>query len=150
VSDLEIRPATLQDVPAIVSLLADDSLGARREGDPSSAAYAAAFADIASDPRQLLTVGTLNAEIVGTMQLTVIPGLSRRGSKRAVIEAVRVRGDLRGRGLGRQLIAWAIDQARARGCAVVQLTTDKRRVDAHRFYESLGFEASHLGMKLAL
>jgi GNAT superfamily N-acetyltransferase len=150
VSDLEIRSARLEDVPAIVALLADDTLGARREGDPSSPAYAAAFADIAADPRQLLAVGTLDGEIVATMQLTIIPGLSRQGAKRALIEAVRVHGDQRGRGLGRQLITWATDEARAQGCAVVQLTTDRSRVDAHRFYESLGFEASHVGMKLAL
>jgi GNAT superfamily N-acetyltransferase len=139
-----------EDVPAIVTLLADDSLGARREGDPSSPAYTSAYADIAADPRQLLTVGTLDGEIVATMQLTIIPGLSRLGSKRLLIEAVRVRGDRRGRGLGRQLITWAIDEARARGCAVVQLTSDKSRTDAHRFYESLGFEGGHVGMKLVL
>ena len=149
-SDLEIRPAVAADVPMIVSLLADDALGATRESDPADPRYAAAFADIASDPRQLLVVGVLDGAIVATVQITFIPGLSRRGSVRALIEAVRVRGDLRGGGLGRQLITWAIDEARDRGCAVIQLTTDKSRVDAHRFYASMGFEASHLGMKLAL
>jgi GNAT superfamily N-acetyltransferase len=150
VSDLEIRPAVAADVPTIVSLLADDALGAAREANPADPRYAAAFAEIARDPRQLLVVGVLDGAVVATLQLTFIPGLSRQGAVRALIEAVRVKGDLRGRALGRQLITWAIDEARARGCAVVQLTTDKSRVDAHRFYEALGFEASHVGMKLML
>lgn len=149
-SDLVIRPAAAADVPAIVSLLADDRLGASRETDPASPLYASAFDRIAADSHQILAVGVLDGAIVASLQLTLIPGLSRQGAVRALIEAVRVRGDLRGRGLGRQLVRWAVDEARARGCAVVQLTTDKSRVDAHRFYESLGFTASHLGMKLAL
>lgn len=144
---VEIRRAVAADVPAIVAMLADDPLGARRErpGDP---AYAAAFAEIDADPRQVLAVAMAGAEVVGTLQLTFIPGLSRLGSTRALIEAVRVRTDQRGSGLGGDLIRWAIDTARTRGAALVQLTTDATRKDAHRFYERLGFEATHVGMKL--
>ncbi len=131
-------------------MLADDPLGATREGDPGDVRYQTAFLEIAADPQQNLVVGVLGAEVVATMQLTIIPGLARIGSKRMLIEAVRVRRDQRGSGLGRQMIGWAIAEARHKGCAVVQLTSDKTRADAHRFYESLGFESSHLGMKLAL
>ena len=145
-----IRLATVEDIPAIVAMLADDPLGATRETDAGSSGYKMAFEKISSDPNQLLVVGELAGEVVATMQLTFIPGLSRGGSTRALIEAVRVRGDQRGRGLGRRFIGWAIDEARAAGCAVIQLTSDRSRADAHRFYESLGFEASHLGMKLML
>ncbi|WP_155387100.1 GNAT family N-acetyltransferase [Catellatospora paridis] len=149
-SDLEIRRAVLADVPLIVAMLADDPLGATREGDPADPAYAQAFAQLDADPQQLLAVAERGGEVVGTLQLTVIPGLSRRGMRRALIEAVRVRADQRGHGTGRQLVQWAIDRARAEGCGLVQLTTDRSRTDAHRFYESLGFEGTHLGMKLAL
>jgi GNAT superfamily N-acetyltransferase len=149
VSDVAFRTATPADLPAIVAMLADDTFGAAREsaGDP---AYAAAFDQIDADPRNTLVVADREGEVVGTMQLTYIPSLSRRGSERLQIEAVRVRADQRGRGLGREMIQWAVEQGRARGCNTVQLTTDKRRTDAHRFYTSLGFVASHEGMKLAL
>ena len=148
-ADLVFRAATRADLPAIVAMLAEDSLGATREStdDP---AYAAAFDLIDADPRNTLVVADRAGEVVGTMQLTYIPGLSHRGSERLQIEAVRVRADQRGRGLGREMIQWAVDGARERGCRLVQLTTDKRRVDAHRFYASLGFTASHEGMKLVL
>lgn len=149
-SDLEIRRAAAADVPLIVAMLADDPLGATREGDPADPAYALAFAEIDADPHQLLAVAVRGGDVVGTLQLTVIPGLSRRGTRRALIEAVRVRADQRGQGTGRQLVQWAVDTARTRGCGMVQLTTDRSRADAHRFYESLGFTGSHLGMKLAL
>lgn len=131
-------------------MLADDPLGAARETDAGFAGYQTAFEEISLDPHQMLVVGERAGEAVATMQLTFIPGMSRRGSRRAVIEAVRVRSDHRGRGLGRNLIMWAIDQARAAGCSVIQLTSDRSRGDAHRFYQSLGFEASHVGMKLML
>lgn len=147
--DLLFRAATRADLPAIVSMLADDSLGATRESAGDSA-YAAAFDQIDADPRNTLVVADRGGEVVGTMQLTYIPSLSHRGAERLQIEAVRVRADQRGRGLGREMIRWAVDQARERGCGLVQLTTDKRRVDAHRFYASLGFVASHEGMKLPL
>jgi GNAT superfamily N-acetyltransferase len=144
-----IRPATRSDVPAIVAMLADDPLGAGRE-QPGDPAYLAAFDALRDDPRHLLVVADVAGEPVGTLQLTFIPGLSRRGATRAQIEAVRVRADLRGGGLGEQLITWAIDTAREHGCAIVQLTTDASRTDAHRFYRRLGFQPSHVGMKLAL
>ncbi len=144
---VEIRRAVATDVPAIVAMLADDPLGARRErpGDP---AYAEAFKEIDTDPRQWLVVAVADAQVVGTLQLTFIPGLSRLGSTRALIEAVRVRSDQRGNGLGADLVRWAIDTARDQGAALIQLTTDASRKDAHRFYERLGFEATHVGMKL--
>lgn len=145
--DLEIRRATAADVEAVVAMLADDPLGARRES-PGDPAYATAFAAIDADPRQYLAVAVSGGEVVGTLQLTFIPGLSRRGATRALIEAVRVRADQRGSGLGRRLAEWAIETARARGAALVQLTTDASREDAHRFYERLGFQATHVGMKL--
>jgi GNAT superfamily N-acetyltransferase len=145
--DVLIRRATAADVPAIVAMLADDPLGATREA-PGDPAYAAAFAEIDADPRQYLAVACAGDEVVGTMQLTFIPGLSRRGATRALIEAVRVRSDRRGSGLGSRLAEWAVETARSRGAALVQLTTDASRTEAHRFYERLGFTASHVGMKL--
>lgn len=144
---ISIRRATAADVDAIVAMLADDPLGARREkpGDPS---YLKAFEVIDADPHQYLAVA--GGEVVGTLQLTFTSGLSRLGMTRATVEAVRVRSDQRGNHLGERLMRWAIDEARARGCGLVQLTTDASRVDAHRFYERLGFTASHVGMKLPL
>ncbi|HEU4423926.1 MAG TPA: GNAT family N-acetyltransferase [Pilimelia sp.] len=148
--EVAFRPARRSDVPAILALLADDSLGAGREPVTDAAPYLRAFDEIDADPRNELVVADRDGEVVGTLQLTVIPSLSRRGARRAQIEAVRVHADLRGAGLGRRMIGWAVDRARAHGCALVQLTTDKRRTDAHRFYRSLGFEATHEGMKLPL
>ena len=146
------RPARRADVPAIVALLADDPIGAGREtvAEEVDAAYWRAFDAIDADPRNTLIVAEVLGTVVGTMQLTFVPSLTRRGGERAEIEGVRVAAAQRGAGLGRRMIAWAVDEARARGCALVQLTTDKRRVDAHRFYESLGFAATHEGMKLIL
>ena len=136
---------------AIVALLAADQLGASRDGGPDLAPYERAFAALDADPAQLLVCAEApGGDVVGTLQLSFIPGLARRGGLRAQIEAVRVREDLRGRGLGAAMFAWAIGEARRRGCALVQLTTDKRRADAHRFYERLGFTASHEGFKLTL
>ncbi|MBB1255752.1 GNAT family N-acetyltransferase [Streptomyces sp. OF3] len=149
-SDLVIRAATAEDVPAIVAMLADDPLGAQRESPSEPAVYQAAFAHIAVDPNQHLVVAERAGAVVGTLQLTVIPGLSRRGASRALIEAVRVRADERGGGLGGELIRWAVDEARQLDCALVQLTSDNSRVDAHRFYERLGFAATHTGFKLTL
>lgn len=151
-TDLEIRPAEAGDLPAIVALLADDPLGARRErlADPLPESYTAAFAEIEADPRNELVVAERDGAVVGCLQLTFIPGLSRQGAERAQIESVRVARSERGQGLGRVLFEWAIARARARGCHLVQLTTDKSRPEALKFYESLGFAASHEGMKLAL
>ncbi len=137
-------------MPAIVAMLADDALGATRESPDDLTPYRKAFQDIDADPNQFLAVADRDGEVVGTMQLTYMPGLSRKGGTRAQIEGVRVRSTERGTGLGSQLITWAVDQARERGCILVQLTTDTTRTDAHRFYEQLGFTASHLGFKLTL
>ncbi len=144
------RPARIEDLPAIVAMLADDPLGAAREGDPGDKRYLAAFERIDADPYDELIVAEHEGEVVGTMQLTYLAGLSRLGAERCQIEAVRVGAAMRGQGLGRRMIAWAIDRARERGCAMVQLTSDKTRTDAHRFYHSLGFTASHEGYKLSL
>ena len=144
-----LREARREDVPEIVALLADDAIGAGREG-PADDAYYAAFELIAADPGNRLLVAEAAGRIVGTLQLTIIPGLSRHGMLRAQIEGVRVSADQRGQGLGRQMIERAIDLAREQGCGLVQLTSDKRRPDAVRFYESLGFTASHEGLKLPL
>ena len=144
-----LREARREDVPEIVALLADDAIGSGREG-PADDAYYAAFALIAADQRNQLLVAEAGGRIVGTLQLTMIPGLSRHGMVRAQIEGVRVSSDQRGKGLGGRMIEWAIEVARAQGCGLVQLTSDKRRPDAVRFYESLGFTASHEGLKLPL
>ncbi|MEU3300895.1 GNAT family N-acetyltransferase [Streptomyces sp. NPDC006678] len=149
-SDLQIRPASPADIPAIVAMLADDPLGTRRESPDDLTPYTAAFDRLAEDPNQHLVVAEREGRIVGTLQLTVIPGLSRRGATRAVIEGVRIHADERGGGLGGRLIEWAVDESRRRDCQVVQLTSDVSRTDAHRFYERLGFEASHVGFKRTL
>ena len=145
-----IRPATSADVPAIVRLLADDPLGASRETPEHLAPSEAAFARIDADPQHRLVVAELDSAVVGTLQLTILPGLSRQGATRGLVEAVRIASSARGGGLGTQLLTWAVEAARADGCALVQLTTDASRTDAHRFYERLGFVGSHLGFKLAL
>ncbi|TYB54796.1 GNAT family N-acetyltransferase [Nonomuraea sp. PA05] len=150
VLSLVFRQARAGDVPAIVAMLADDPLGAQREGDPNDARYLAAFERIDADPYDELIVAERDGKVVGTMQLTYLAGLSRLGAERCQIEAVRVAASTRGQGLGRKMIAWAIDRARARGCAMVQLTSDKSRTDAHRFYDGLGFTDSHVGYKLKL
>ncbi|MEO1471116.1 MAG: GNAT family N-acetyltransferase [Pseudomonadota bacterium] len=147
--DVRIREATGADLDAIVALLADDPLGATREA-PGDLAYARAFAAMAAQPGNTLLVATEGAAILGCLQLTVIHGLSRRGMARAQIEGVRVAAIARARGIGRRLVEDAIARARAAGCGLVQLTTDRTRPEAHRFYESLGFEASHLGLKRPL
>lgn len=149
---MELRRAVEQDLPALVELLADDPLGRAREtiAEEDLQPYRDAFRAIAADPGQLLVVAAAGSDVVGTLQLSFIPGLSRRGALRAQIEAVRVHRDHRDQGLGAAMIDWAIDEARRRGCALVQLTTDKSRTDAHRFYERLGFVASHEGLKLQL
>ncbi|MFF8931151.1 GNAT family N-acetyltransferase [Streptomyces longwoodensis] len=148
--DLEIRPAVADDVPAIVALLADDPLGAQRESPDDLAPYVAALERLSSDPNQRLVVAVREGRVVGTLQLTLVPGLSRRGATRSIIEGVRVHADERGSGLGTRFIQWAIEESRATGCQLVQLTSDRSRTDAHRFYERLGFEASHVGFKLQL
>ncbi|MEU7047149.1 GNAT family N-acetyltransferase [Streptomyces lavenduligriseus] len=148
--DLEIRAATADDLPAIVAMLADDPLGAQRESPDDLTPYRTALARLAADPNQHLVVAVREGRVIGTLQLTIIPGLSHRGATRALIEAVRIHAEERGSGLGSKLIEWAIDTSRQLGCRMVQLTSDKTRTDAHRFYERLGFTASHEGFKLRL
>ncbi|MET8247389.1 GNAT family N-acetyltransferase [Streptomyces sp. NPDC005202] len=148
--DLEIRPATPDDIPAIVEMLADDPLGAQRESPDDLTPYLAALERLSGDPNQHLVVAVREGRVIGTLQLTVVPGLSRRGATRSIIEGVRVHADERGSGLGTRLIEWAIDASRRLNCQLVQLTSDKTRTDAHRFYERLGFTASHVGFKLQL
>jgi GNAT superfamily N-acetyltransferase len=147
-----VRDAEDHDLPAVVALYADDDLGSAREqpADPLPEEYLRAFAAIRDDPRHRLVVVEVDGEVAATLQLSFVPHVVRRGGERAQIEAVRVAAGQRGSGLGRQLVGWAVDQARERGCVLVQLTTDTTRADARRFYESLGFTASHVGMKLAL
>ena len=151
---MEFRLAERADVPAILELLADDDVSRQRGfgtvPEHVDAATWAAFEAIAADPGNELIVGVDGTEVVATCQLTFTPGLSRGGARRMTIEAVRVRADRRGGGSGHRMMAYAVDRARDRGCRIVQLTTDKRRTDARRFYESLGFTASHEGMKLIL
>ena len=146
------RRATQADVPQIVALLADDPLGRTRE-DPSvplDDRYTTAFAALDRDPNQLMAVVEIDGAVVGCLQLSFIPGLSRRGMLRGQIEGVRMAASHRGEGLGRKVFEWAIGECRKRGCGLVQLTSDKTRRDAIRFYESLGFRASHEGLKLEL
>lgn len=148
----EFRPARADDLDAIIALLADDELGQSRErvSIPTDPAYLDAFAAIAADPNQLLAVVEDEAGLAGCLQISFIPGLSRLGMWRGQIESVRIASRLRGAGLGRQMLEWAVEQCRARNCQLVQLTSDKSRTDALRFYENLGFVASHEGFKLAL
>ncbi|MFB7177504.1 GNAT family N-acetyltransferase [Streptomyces sp. NPDC056257] len=145
-----IRPATEADLPAIVAMLADDPLGATRESPEDLTPYRAALRRLAGDPNQHLVVAVRADRVVGTLQLTIVPGLSRKGATRSVIEGVRVHADERGGGLGTRFIEWAVEKSRAEGCSLVQLTSDVTRTDAHRFYERLGFTASHVGFKLQL
>ncbi|HSR87118.1 MAG TPA: GNAT family N-acetyltransferase [Streptosporangiaceae bacterium] len=148
-----LRTAAVADLGAIVDLIAADQLGATRDGvrdEADLAAYAAAFRSIDADPAHMLVVAEQDGQIVGTFQLSFLPGLARRGTLRAQLEAVRVAENQRGAGLGAAMMGWAIAEARRRGCALMQLTSDKARPDAHRFYAGLGFAASHEGMKLYL
>jgi len=151
-NQLIFRPAIASDLAAIVAMLADDELGQQRE-DPSTPLnqkYSDAFAAIDHDSNQLLAVVEEDGILLGCLQITFVPGLSRLGMLRGQIESVRVAAGHRGEGLGRKMFEWAINECRSRGCGLVQLTTDKSRTDASKFYDSLGFKASHEGMKLAL
>ena len=151
-TELTFRRAIEADVPDIIAMLADDTLGASREatGPESLPTYLSAFRAIDADPNQFLLVVEDGGRIVGTLQLTFIAGLSRGGLKRGLIEAVRVASDRRGDKIGEAMIAWAIETCRRESCGIVQLTTDKSRTDAHRFYDRLGFEPSHIGYKMML
>lgn len=147
---LDIRSAVFDDMPAIVALYADDELGSTREASASDPTYRNAFTAIEADPNHILAVAELDGNIVGTLLLSFLPGLSRNGAWRAQIEAMRVSSTLRGQGLGQQMLDWAVSEARARGCTLVQLTSDRRRPEAHRFYERAGFRPTHVGFKLDL
>ncbi len=144
-----VRSARRDDLPAILALLADDDLSQGREGGADDA-VAAAFDEIERDPTSTIYVVEEAGQVIGCAQLTCVPGLARRALKRGLVEAVRIASDRRGQGLGRWFMADLVERARAAGCGVVQLTSDKRRLDAHRFYESLGFSMSHEGFKLLL
>jgi GNAT superfamily N-acetyltransferase len=147
-----LRRAVRDDLTQIIALLADDALGAEREEltQPLADPYTRAFETIDADPNQELVVAHADGAIVGVLQLTFVPYLTHRGSWRAQIEGVRVHSSHRGTGTGTEMLQWAIARARERGCRIVQLTTDKRRPDALRFYESLGFRSTHEGLKLDL
>ena len=156
---ISFRAATEADLPAIVGMLADDEIGKLREDSslPLSSAYTDAFAALDADENQLLAVAVAVNEkedgvetVIGTLQLSFIPGMARMGAWRGQIEAVRIATSHRNSGLGREMFEWAIERCREKNCMLVQLTTDKGRPDAHRFYDSLGFEASHEGYKLKL
>jgi GNAT superfamily N-acetyltransferase len=150
--NLIFRPATIDDLPDVVRMLSDDFLGARREEylDPLPENYLKAFHEIDADKNNHLIVAEKDGEVIGTLQLTFTPSVSFRGGKRATVESVRVDERLRGQGIGREMMLWAIERARREGCISMQLTTNAERTDAHRFYRALGFKESHIGMKLSL
>lgn len=151
-NEIIIRRAEEADLPAIVAMLADDPLGRGREDTsvPLAKRYRDAFAAVDADPNQFLAVMTEGNRIIGTLQITYLAGLSLQGALRGQIEAVRIADERRGERLGQRLLEWAIEECRRRGCRIVQLTTNKSRLDAHRFYDRLGFKASHIGYKLEL
>jgi ribosomal protein S18 acetylase RimI-like enzyme len=149
VSHVKIRPARSSDIRAIVAMLADDALGSKRERieHPLPPAYFQAFERVERDPNiQLMVAEGEGGEVVGCLQLCILPGLSSQGASRALIEDVRVAARCRSRGIGEQLVQWAVAEARTRGCKLLELLTHNTRVDAQRFYKRLGFAASHVGM----
>ena len=166
--DITFRHATTNDLPEIVRMLADDFLGQQRERfeDPLLESYIKAFREIEADPNNELIVAvsseppnvsgeyppgtTGGSDVIGTLQLTYTPSISFQGGRRCTVESVRVDEKYRGHGIGREMMLWAIKRAREKGCISMQLTTNAERADAHRFYENLGFTASHIGMKLKL
>lgn len=150
--NLNFRSATVADLPQIIEMLADDFLGKQRERfeSPLPESYLQAFDEIDRDENNELVVVEQNGEIVGTLQLTFIPSISFQGGKRAQIESVRVVASVRGQGIGKKMFEWAIQRAREKNCRMIQLSTNNDRAEAQRFYENLGFKASHVGMKLYL
>jgi ribosomal protein S18 acetylase RimI-like enzyme len=151
VSPVKIRPAQSDDVAAIVAMLADDALGRGRERieDPLPPCYLQAFEKVERDPNiQLMVAESEGGEVIGCLQLCILPGLSSQGASRGLIEDVRVASHYRGRGIGEQLVQWAIAEARSKGCRLVELLTHNTRIDAQRFYKRLGFTASHVGMTI--
>lgn len=150
---ITLRRARREDVAAILRLLADDELGAARDRvtDPPAASYLDAFARIDADPNALLAVAQDGSgAVVGALQLTFFTGLSNQGARLMLISAVRVASALRGAGVGAEMMTWAMEEGRRRGCRTAELFTHNSRVDAQRFYERLGFEATHKGMRRAL
>lgn len=147
--ELIFREAEMGDLQRVVELIADDAVAARRTGRYGEP-HIRAFETIAASPDNELVVAESGGEVIGVMQLTFIPGISRNGASRLLVEAVRVSSELRGQGIGRRLMEHAHERGRARGCALAQLTSDKQRPEAHRFYRSLGYEQSHEGFKLPL
>lgn len=147
-TSVSIRPARREDVAAMVAMLADDHLGRARERveDPLPAVYYEAFERVQRDPNLTLVVAESEGRVVGCLQLAVLPGISSQGGIRGLLEDVRVASDCRSRGIGEQLVRWAIVEAKARGCNLVELLTHQTRTDAQRFYNRLGFVASHVGM----
>ncbi|KYG21956.1 GNAT family acetyltransferase [Bradyrhizobium sp. AT1] len=145
---VSIRRARRDDVPAIVTMLADDHLGRARERveDPLPAVYYEAFERVERDPNLTLVVAEIEGRVVGCLQLAVLSGISSQGGIRGLLEDVRVATDCRSRGIGEQLVQWAVTEAKARGCNLVELLTHASRVDAQRFYKRLGFTGSHVGM----
>ena len=151
ISEVTIRPARREDVGVIVAMLADDPLGGARERieDPLPQSYFAAFERIARDPNiQLVVAEDGQGAVVGCLQLCILPGLSSQGASRGLLEDVRVAKHCRSRGIGEQMVTWAVAEARARGCRLVELLTHHTRIDAKRFYERLGFARSHVGMTI--
>ena len=150
--NLTFRRARREDLAALVDLLHDDEMGRTREDNtrPIRREYVEAFDAILRDGNQFQLVVESAGQVVGTMQISIIPGLARLGARRGQLEGVRVHNAHRGTGVGQRMFEWAIQYCRERGCYLVQLTTDKTRTDAHRFYERLGFAASHEGYKLIL
>ena len=146
------RLATRDDVPSIVRLLADDDLGSQRERyeDPLSESYYSAFEQIHNDSNHELIVAERGGEVIGTLHLMFLSSISFQGALRSQVESVRVDKRFQNQGIGSEMMKWTIDRAKQRGAQVMQLTTHNTRVDAHRFYERLGFKGSHLGMKLSL
>ncbi|MFB9215380.1 GNAT family N-acetyltransferase [Vibrio sinaloensis] len=150
--ELKYRSADFEDLESLVALLSNDPLGSKREDAsiPLNSSYIEAFEAITRDPNNELLVVELENSLVGMLQITFIPYLTHIGSWRCLIEGVRIDSDYRGQGLGEKMFEYAIEQAKNKGCTIVQLTSDKQRPDAIRFYEKLGFKATHEGFKLAL
>lgn len=149
---LVFRTAKRDDVPIIVRLLADDDLGSQRERyeEPLPNRYYEAFEQIDHDPNHELIVAETNGKVIGTLHLMFLPSISYQGGLRAQVESVRVAKECQNQGIGSRMMRWAMERAKQRGAHIVQLTTHNSREDAHRFYERLGFQKSHLGMKLSL
>jgi len=150
--EITYRLAKRADLPSIVRLLADDDLGSQRERyeDPLPESYYAALEQIDKDSNHELIVAEMNGEVIGTLHLMYLPSISFQGGTRAQIESVRVGREIRGEGIGGEMMKWSIERAKAHGAHVIQLTTHLSRRDAYRFYERLGFKGTHLGMKLSL